>query len=160
MSVSLFDRIDELYHHIEDEYAALESAAIAASNEVDRETFGEMRRLNDQAYFLFLFTRLEGHIRTVSETLIADQHNSAASDRDRWPWKLASDLSRRERLPFMDRVALVTIKGRSNYNKIQDFYKHRNSIGHGGSFNSEAGIPLIPDVISDIKNLFTVIKYP
>lgn len=160
MSVSLFDSIDELYHHIEDEYAALESGAIAASDEVEKETYGEMRRLNDQAYFLFLFTRLEGHIRTVSETLIGDKLNSAANDQDRWPWKLAKDLSNRERLPFMDRVALVTIKGGSNYNKIQVFYKHRNSIGHGGSFESEVGIPLIPDVISDIKNLFTVIKYP
>lgn len=160
MSATLFDHIDALYHHIEDDYAALESAAVAAGNGVEKALYAEMRKLNDQAYFLFLFTRLEGHIRTVSEELIEHKLTTAANDQDRWPWKLVKDLSKVERLPFMERVALITTKGGTNYNKISEFYSHRNSIGHGGSFKGGVSEPLIPDVILDIRNLFAAIKYP
>jgi len=51
----------------------------------------------------------------------------------------------------MDRVALLTPISGTDYQLINNYFKQRNSIAHGGSFT----IPInIPTVIADLKKLY------
>jgi len=55
----------------------------------------------------------------------------------------------------MDRVALLTEMGETDYNLIERYYKQRNKIAHGQTFT----IPInIPTVIVHMKHLYSDLK--
>jgi hypothetical protein len=105
------------------------------------------------AYFLFMFTRLEDRIKELSDKLI----NTKASGLTKWENKRTWDVlvKRKNSIPLMDRVALLTEINKPDYNLIRQYYNQRNEIGHGGNFTIPINVPVF---IADLKRLFKDLK--
>lgn len=148
--MNVFDQLGEIYYEIDTLYANKEASALSKGNLNDEMEFSGNRQFNNQAYFLFMFTRLEDRVKSLSESLI-DNHSTSLTD---WKIKGAWDIlsKRKENIAFMDRVALLTKINDSDYNLIQSYYNLRNAIGHGKPYNTPIDMP---KVIADMKRLYS-----
>jgi hypothetical protein len=117
--------------------------------------YSRKRDLNDQAYFLFMFSRLEDHIRQESSKLITKKRSSISSWKQRSVWDMLPTAADDDKMHFKKRLTLLVEKGRSDYNLVVNYYNDRNSIAHGGNFISSISMPT---VISEFKRLHRVIK--
>ncbi len=147
--MAIFDQLGNLYNEIDDIYSALEKQARTRGFKKRELEYSRKRKLNNQSYFLFMFTRIEDRIRILSENLI-DSKVKRLSD---WKYKRTWDIlhKRKENIPLMDRVALLAAMNGTDYQLIKGYYKQRNIIGHGGDFT----IPIdMQTVITDLKRLY------
>ena len=92
----------------------------------DRRRWGAIRLVNDQAYFVVLFAQFEDQVNARVKRLV--QRRSAAP---RWTSRRLWDTVNPERMPFMNRVALLTDKGGADYQRIRELYELRCRIAHG-----------------------------
>jgi hypothetical protein len=152
--MSVFDELESQYNEIDREYSSIEFEAGSKNWTKKEEKYHRKRELNDQAYFLFMFSRLEDRIRQESSALITKKQTSLSSWKQRSAWDILPNTARDE-MPFKKRLALLTEKGCSDFNLIVNYYKERNSIAHGGIFISAINMP---DVISELKRLYRVMK--
>lgn len=151
---AIFDELEEQYNNIDNEYSSIEFEA-TSKGWVNKEfQYQRKRELNDQAYFLFMFTRLEYRIREQSSVLITKKQCSIQSWKQRASWDILPS-SARDSIPFKKRLALLIEKGSQDYNLILSYYTERNSIAHGGNFISSINMPL---VISELKRLYRAVK--
>lgn len=151
--MNIFDELENLYSEIDDDYASLELQSRAIGHNRKERGYQRKRELNDQAYFLFMFSRLEERIKELSDELIDTKYNTLSS----WPYKRTWDIlyKRKSQINFMDRVALLTEIGKTDYNLIGSYYQQRNNIAHGSSFS----IPInIPTVVSHFKRFYYDLK--
>lgn len=147
--MSIFDKLEVIYQEIDNNYASLEVRARFRGYNRQEALYNSKRQSNDEAYFLFMFTRLEDHVKTLSELLI-DQKVATLTDwRARRTWEILQ--IRKERMPFMDRVALLTEINQADYSLIKRYYKQRNNIAHGGTFTTPINITT---VVADMKRLY------
>lgn len=145
--MTIFDELGSIYGEVDTTYSKLEIQARAKGFNRKELEYSIKRQLNDQSYFLFMFTRLEDRIRTLSENLI----NSKISNLTNWKYKRTWEILRKKRdIPLMDRVALLTRITGADYRLI-NYYRQRNSIAHGGNFTITI---YIPTVITDLKRLY------
>jgi len=152
--MGIFDELEEQYNEIDKEYSSIEFKA-ASRGWIHKESkYQRKRELNDQAYFLFMFSRLEDCIRQQSAILITKKQNSIHSWKQRASWDILPN-SARDQIPFKKRLALLIERGSQDYNLVVNYYKERNSIAHGGNFISSINMPL---VISELKRLYQIIK--
>lgn len=86
--MSIFDDLEVQYQKINDEYERIEFEARTKSWHNKEVEYQQKRKLNDQAYFLFMFSRLEKHIRTQSNALIAKKCSSIQQWRQRASWEI------------------------------------------------------------------------
>lgn len=153
--MNIFQELKKQYSEIDNYFGSEEFKARTKGYRRKEEVWRRKRFLNDHAYFLFLFTRLEDHIREMSSKLISNKQNNLKS----WNIKRAWDLFPKEKdaqsLHFMQRVALITPKGEVDYNLIKRYYDLRNTIAHGGNFITPVNIPT---VISDMEQLHKTLK--
>jgi len=105
------------------------------------------RHLNDEAYFVMIFSRLEDRIKDLSDRLI-ERQRSLDSWAYRRSWEVLHD---RGRLNFMERVALLTEKGVQDYNTISDYFRERNNIAHGDHFQRTV---FMNTAIPEMRRLF------
>ncbi len=152
--MSIFDELEDQYNEIDNEYSAIEFEARSKGWAKKESKYRRKRELNDQAYFLFMFSRLEYRIREESTKLIVKKQTSISSWKQRAAWDILSSSVSGE-LHFKKRLALLTEKGAGDFNLISDYYKERNSIAHGGSFISPMSMPT---VISEFKRLYKLMK--
>lgn len=152
--MAIFDELETQYNDIDNEYASIEFKAISRGWSRKEEKYKRKRELNDQAYFLFMFSRLEYKIRHESSLLITRKKSSITSWKQRAAWDILPSGARDE-IPFKRRLGLLIEKGGSDYNLISDYYKERNSIAHGGNFISSISMPT---VISELKRLHRAVK--
>jgi ATP-dependent protease HslVU (ClpYQ) peptidase subunit len=96
-----------------------------------------------------MFTRLEDRVRTLTDDLIDDRMAALKDWKAKRTWNILS--KRKDRMAFMDRVALLTETNGSDYVLIDRYYRQRNNIGHGGTFTITISIPT---VVADMKRLF------
>jgi len=152
--MSLFDELAKQYYEIDRQY--LKREMIARSRGLSRceRHYQSRRRANDHAYFLLMFTRLEGYIRHESAELIRKMKDSVLPFREKAAWGILPH-EPDDRIWFMNRVALLTPKGEKDYNTVVTYYKERNSIAHGGDFISPIHMP---DVIAELERLHMVLK--
>ncbi len=151
--MNIFDRLGKIYHEIDSSYAAIELTARSKGYNQKEAEYNEKRQYNDQAYFLFMFTRLEDRVRTLSHNLINDRVSVLTDWKSKRTWDILS--KRKDRIAFMDRVALLTETNGLDYNLIDRYYRQRNNIGHGGTFTITISIP---NVIADMKRLYKDLK--
>lgn len=152
--MSIFDELEAQYNEIDNEYSAIEFESMSKGWVKKESKYRRKRELNDQAYFLFMFSRLEDRIREESSKLITKKQTSISSWKQRAAWDILPGSASAE-LHFKKRLALLTEKGTRNFNLISDYYKERNSIAHGGSFTRPISMPT---VISEFKRLYRLMK--
>ena len=147
--MNIFDQLGKIYNEIDTTYAGIEvQSRLRGHNKKEAEYFGK-RQFNDQAYFLFMFTRLEDRVRNLSDELIDDKVGNLTDWKAKRTWDILG--KRKDRIAFMDRVALLTEINQTDYNLIDRYYRQRNNIGHGGTFTIAISIPT---VIADMKRLY------
>ncbi|ODB33589.1 hypothetical protein BB427_21855 [Pseudoalteromonas sp. BMB] len=152
--MGVFDELEAQYNDIDNEYASIEFEATSRGWSKKEQKYKRKRELNDQAYFLFMFSRLEDRIRDESSQLITRKQTSITSWKQRAAWDILPSGARGE-MPFKKRLALLLEKGGSDYNLVVNYYKERNSIAHGGNFISPISMP---SVISELKRLHRAVK--
>jgi len=150
----VFDELQSQYDDIDNEYSTIEFDARAKGWSQKESQYRRKRELNDQAYFLFMFSRLEDRIRTESAVLITKKKNSIHSWKQRAAWDILPSSARAD-FPFKKRLALLTEQGGGSFNLMVEFYKERNSIAHGGTFTRAISMPT---VISEFKRLYKILK--
>jgi len=153
--MTIFDKLEIQYNDINKEYLEIEFNARSKQWTRIEAQYRYKRELNDQAYFLFMFSRLEEKIKSETSKLIDRQKVSRASWKQKAVWNILSTQSSRDRLNFLNHLELLTEKGRADYELVARYYKERNSIAHGGDFMTEINMPT---VISDFKRLYKVMK--
>lgn len=104
------------------------NVALAAVDEAAFDEAFENRNHNDQAYFLYLFTRLEAVINASFEILVSNRA-VGAWDVSR-PWDHFSEQKTQD-IALLVKAAMLTPKGHQDWTKIQEYYRERNLIGHG-----------------------------
>ncbi len=75
------------------------------------------REINDQAYFVFMFSRLEDRIREESAKLIRKKKSTISSWKQKASWEILPSQPDAE-LHFKKRLALLTEKGGRDFNFI------------------------------------------
>lgn len=149
--MNIFDELGNIYTDINSEYAKKEAAARSKGYHKLEAEYFKKRQYNDQSYFLFMFTRLEGRIRQISDNLINTKIASSTNWKVIRVWEILSKQKSNGSLQFMNRVSLLTPKGKADYNLIKQYYDQRNNIGHGGNFTMAISIPT---VVVDMKRLY------
>jgi hypothetical protein len=152
--MSIFHKLEKQYYDIDDYYARKEFEASSKGWNRKEELYQQKREINDQAYFVFMFSRLEDRIKEESYQLILSKQGTSL---DGWGRRAAWDIlsSQRDKgITFKNRLALLTQKGSSDYNKVSDYYKDRNAIAHGGIVSSIS----MPTAINDFKHLYRILK--
>lgn len=151
--MNIFDELAEIYFEADNKYTAIESLARAKGHFKKEAKYKRKKELNDQAYFLFMFTRLEDRLKKLSNKLIVDKYTKLTN----WNYKKTWDIlyKRKKNIPLLDRVALLTKIGQADYNLIVKYYKQRNKIGHGQSFTITIDIAI---VVTDMKRLYYDLK--
>ena len=153
--MNIFKELGILYKEIDDYYAHKElEAKIKIWNRKENE-FKRKRMLNDHAYYLFMFTRLEDHVRRQSSRLIKRKQISLANWKQKRVWSLLPKEKNSDKINFLNRVALLVDKGGHYYKKIKDYYLLRNKLGHGGLSNSPISIL---KVVKDFELLSNILK--
>ena len=153
--MNVFDELETQYIEIDDYYSMLQLRAVDRRWARAEIKCRRKRKINDQAYFLFMFSRLEDRIREESAKLIRKKHNSNMSWKKKAPWKILPHKPDDRRMHFMNRLALLTEKDAADYMLAKDYYKQRNSIAHGGDFIQPINMP---DVIIELKRLYKALK--
>lgn len=149
----IFDELAAIYFDIDNAYSVKEAAARAKGHTRIEANYRRKRELNDQAYFLFMFTRLEDRIRHLSIKLIDKKYTDLRNWNYRRTWEILH--KRKKEIKLLDRVALLTQIGQADYKLINSYYGQRNSIAHGGSFTITIDITI---VVRDMKRLFYALE--
>lgn len=149
----IFEELATIYFEIDNNYSVNEAAARAKRYNRIEASYRRKRELNDQAYFLFMFTRLEDRIRELSTELIENKYNNIANWHYRRTWEIL--YKRKKDIPLLDRVALLTKIGQIDFNLIKHYYDQRNNIGHGGAFTITIDIIT---VVADMQRLYYALE--
>jgi len=100
-----------------------------------QDKWNKIKDLNDQAYFMMIFAQFEDRINEYVKDLV-EKKNLASSWRKKRAWTIIDA----DRLSFMQKVALLTPKGASEYNRIHHlYYDVRNRIAHGSDPDPKVG---------------------
>lgn len=150
--MNIFDQLGKIYTEIDSTYATIEITARSKEHHKKEADYTTKRQFNDQAYFLYMFTRLEDRVRILSDSLIDDKMSTLTDWKSKRSWEI---IQSSKNLHFMDRVALLTQKGGTDYNLVNQYYSQRNKIAHGGTFTITISIP---NVISDMTRLYRDLK--
>lgn len=152
--MSVISEIEKQYFEIENEYFSKEFNSHIKNHHKKEAYWKRKRELFTHAYYLFLFTRLEDHIRKQSNKLIQNRRDNILN----WKTKAIWEITDFNNLNFKKRIALLTEKGNTNYNKINEYYELRNKIGHGETIsNIHSEINMI-DVFVDMKRFFKELR--
>ena len=148
--MQFFNELFTTYQRIDNELAQKEAQANIADDSREADTLKRQRRLNEQAYFLLLFAQFESHINTKCSELIQRERDLATWEQNR-AWSILPHRTRDiERIAFMDRVALLTPKGHSEYNSINSYYSQRCDLAHGNLFDTDTLIPVIAAELQEL----------
>lgn len=150
--MNVFGSLEKTYSEIDQQFAEMEFEAGSRGWSRKEALYASFRAQNDQAYFLYFFTRLEDHI-TNEATRVIDRGRTLRTWRRRSPWRELKTLNNDRHLAFMSKVALLAEPGGSDFNLIRAYYSDRNAIAHGGSATIS-----MPNVISDVKSLYKRVR--
>lgn len=153
--MSIFQELLTVYTETDNRYAIELHKARARGWVRKEKILVRKRELNDHAYFLFMFSRLEDRIRDESSGLIEMSRASIRSWKRRRVWDLLPREKDSDRISFKDRVALLVDKETHHYRDLLDYYQRRNLLAHGGSFTSPVSIPT---VVQDFEEFCSMIR--
>lgn len=149
--MNLFQDIVDLYLKTDH---VLQNEIVIAANNNDDKAFEKgllLRDLNDQAYFLFLFTRFESVIHSSFDTLLTAR--SAGSWNDSRIWIL---WGQKDKISLLDKVSMLYPKGGREWNSVREYYAERNNIGHGSTWTAPFVIPDIAIEMDKLASNFSI----
>jgi hypothetical protein len=152
-----FEELADLYYEINNKYTVEEFEARSSNLKEKELALSLKRELNDHAYYLFMFTRLEDYIREQSSTLIIENQEKSIPWETRRAWSIFPKEKDSDKMTFLSRVALLLKHGTDShhYQKIKDYYDLRNTLAHGGDFHTPV---TVPTVITDFKSFYEALK--
>jgi hypothetical protein len=101
-----------------------------------RQLWADRRNVNDQAYFVLMFTVLETMINSRCDTIIGQKQAQP------WPKRALWDNAERKRMRFKQRLALLAEKSGTTFARIIYYYEIRCNIAHGNVYpNMPIAIP-------------------
>jgi hypothetical protein len=147
--MSVFLTIAEHYAVADAAFVAVEQRAFQDDDDAAFDRAGLARQHNDQAYFLYLFSRFEAAVNASSQALLAQRLASAATWSERRIWQAWSRVPVPD-MAFLSKVEVLTDKGGQDYAAIQDYYRGRNTIAHGGAWQAQFFIPDIAETMNGL----------
>lgn len=149
-----FAKIQTQYEELNKTYTAKETLAVSKSQVKAYERWKDKRQLNDAIHFLFTFSRFEDFIRTKSKELIVRKSSSGSVYSAKSSWLILKDYDKDDSLHFMKRVQLFINKGDARYAKIKEYYDTRNSLAHGGKYNTPIDVNAAMEKLIEYSKLF------
>ncbi len=134
-------------------FEAAEQQAYDENDEAAFDQAGRALKDNDQAYFLYLFTRFEAEVTAAFETLATAGLSAATAWRERRVWQAWARGSGRD-IGFLSKVEILTDKGRPDYATIKRYYDGRNTIAHGRVWDEEFSVPAVAQDMTDLVGRF------
>ena len=116
-------------HYPNGDLAIIETGARVGGDTTVEDQTVRQRELNDQAYFLYMFTRLEEKIRQSTTVLFDSKIVTTTDPKDLRAWEM---IKANDRLSLMNHVTFLTPSGGADYNLIKGFKRQRDEIAHGG----------------------------
>ena len=123
----IFDEIDILYSQIDNDLSIKEFNARSINSESDEFQAMLEREHNDQAYFLYIFIRLERRIQELFDKLIKNKIAIATDDKEKNTWRLM----KQKQLFLMEKVSFFAPAGETDYNLIYSYKNKRDDVAHG-----------------------------
>ena len=123
----------------------------SATTTTERNRWAQVRDANDQAYFALIFAQFEDVVNTLCRSLVLRMRTSVQWGRRR-SWDVV-DVGNLDRFPFMNRVALLTEKGDTDYNTVHSYYRLRCDIDHGVPVSGIAVTTVRDDLIEIAKRM-------
>jgi hypothetical protein len=151
--MSIFLEIAFHYAVTDAALGADEQAAFQANDDAAFDRAVKSRQRNDQAYFLYLFTRFEAEVNAGVETLLTARTISSAAWTERRVWQ-AWSRSPVSEISFLSKVEVLTDKARTDFAKAKDYYYGRNTIAHGGDWDARFFVPKVARAMHDIVARF------
>jgi hypothetical protein len=150
--MSIFTDVADQWQIADDAFGGLEQAAFAADDDQRFDAADEQRKRNDQAYFLFLFTRFEDAVNEAVTVIVGNRVSGAAwAERRVWETWFGQDV---KDIRFMSKIEVLIDKSLRQYGIIRDYYRGRNDIAHGGIWNEQFLIPNIAQAMETITGAF------
>ena len=135
-------------------FALAEQAAFQHDDDAAFDRADRARRRNDQAYFLYLFTRLEDAINEAVATLLLGRRAASVGWDDRRVWQAWSRMPVRD-IALMSKAEVLLDKGRQDYATIKGYYDGRNTIAHGGFWDEQFFVPNVAMEMDAIVQRFS-----
>lgn len=148
--MNIIDQLGDIYTDIDNSYASIEATARAREHYKKEAKYQRKRELNDQAYFLFMFTRLEDRIKELSTNLIDHKSATLTNYKNKRVWEIIKQRNDTDRLTLMEKVSFLTQFNGADYHLILGYKRQRDTIAHGGI------VPAInmTAVINDMTRLY------
>ena len=122
--MNIIDELGDIYSDLNNRYGAVEFEATARGWHRKEAMFKAKRALNDQAYFLFMFTRLEDRIKTLATQIIDYKSGLTYNYQNERAWQMLKQRNDRDRLNLMESVSLLIPYNGPDYKlKRRDFLK-------------------------------------
>ncbi|MDP4022393.1 hypothetical protein Q8W71_07150 [Methylobacterium sp. NEAU 140] len=151
--MSIFLEIADQYALADTAFADAERTAFQADDDAAFDRAAQARQRNDQAYFLYLFTRYEAAVNAAIDTLLRGRADPSASWADRRVWQAWSRLPVRD-IPLLSKVEVLTDKGRGDYATSKQYYEGRNAIAHGAIWEAQFFVPDVARTMHHLANRF------
>ncbi len=91
--MNIFDELEAQYNEIDSRYSFMEFDCGRRGWHRKKQEYRQKREINDQAYFVFMFSRLENRIREESARLIRKKKRSISSWKQRASWDILPEQS-------------------------------------------------------------------
>lgn len=134
-------------------FAALEQDAFSRDDDTAFDIATEQRRLNDQAYFLYLFTRFESEVNDAVDALLQVRRDSRLPWPERRVWDAWARNGTKD-IAFLSKVEVLIDKSTPLYTLVKELYKRRNAIGHGGTWGDQVFIAVIAQKLDEAISRF------
>ncbi|RLC22046.1 MAG: hypothetical protein DRI57_00885, partial [Deltaproteobacteria bacterium] len=86
--MNIFDELEAQYNEIDGRYSSGEFDCGQRGWHRKKQKYRRKRKINDQAYFVFMFSRLEYRIREESAKLIRKKKGSISAWKQRAAWEI------------------------------------------------------------------------
>jgi hypothetical protein len=151
--MSIFQDIAAQYTLADKPFGDAVQAAFDADDDAAFDAANLQRKHNDQAYFLYLFTRFEREVNVAVTQLLSVRAAGSLpwADKRIWDAWARTDI---ERIWFLSKVEVLTDKGRMDYRDVQEYYDARNTIAHGDDVTGSVAILAVAQKMHDIVSRF------
>ena len=148
-----FADIAEQYARADAALAEWEQDAYRREDEDEFDRAARARQRNDQAYFLYLFTRFEAEVNVAIRMLLASRASTGVAWSDRRTWQ---DWARGPvpEIALLAKIELLVDKGGPDYAFAKLTYAGRNTIAHGSEWEAQFFVPDVAARMTDVAGRF------